>query len=154
MSGFGFTSLGRSPFGIGLPATANSSVAKLWIKSDGTQGNCAKIDPSTGDYVLDANGNSVGDDSVNQKVYLAYKTMLNSSAVSGFGFDLNLDGALMSQTKINNVKLAAYQAVKHLTDPGVITIVSVDVRRVTRTGMEIRIKWINNSTNEINTFTF
>lgn len=154
MSGFGYTSLGSSPFGFGLPATANSSVAKLWIKSDGTQGNCAKIDPKTGDYVLDVNGNSVGDDSVNQKVYLAYKTMLNSSAVAGFGFDLDLDNALINQTRVNSVRLAAYQAVKHLTDPGIITLVSVDVKRVTPTGMEIRIQWRNNSTNEINTLTF
>lgn len=154
MNGFGKAGIGASSYGFGEPSQINSSTAKLWIKADGTQGNCAKIDPNTGDYVLDAGGNSVGDDSINQMVYLAFATILNSSTIRGFGFDVRPDNATLSTGTAQRVKLAAYKAVKHLTDPGVISLVSVNVVRISGTGQEIHIEWRNNSTGEINLFTF
>lgn len=154
VAGYGMAGLGSTAFGYGVPSMVNSSTAKLWIKADGTQGNCAKIDPVTGDYVLDANGNSVGDDSINQMVYLAFNTIFNTSAVRGFGFDISPDNAVISPAMIQRVKLSAFKAVKHLTDPRIVSIVSVDIKRISGTGQEVHIEWRNNSTGEINLLTF
>lgn len=152
--GFGAAPFGSSPAGYGLPSFVNSSTAKLWIKENGEQGNCAKIDPLTGDYVLDENGNSVGEDSINQMVYLAFSTILNSSIINGFGIDLNVTDYNMSTNILQRCKLAVMKAVKHLTDRNVISIVSVDVNKISGTGVEIKVNWRNNSTGEINEFTF
>lgn len=152
--GAGIAALGAARVGYGTPSQANSSTVKVYIKSDGTQGNCAKIDPATGDYVLDEFGNSVGDDSVNQMVYLALNTILNSSTVSGFGIDLNTRDYVINETTTLQVKLAVMKAVKHLTSKNVITIVSVQVQKVTQTGLQILIQWMDNSTGEINELTF
>lgn len=147
-NGFGNGALGYSAFGFGEPSSINSSAAKLWIKADGTQGNCAKIDPKTGDYVLDDSGNSVGEDSLNQMVYLALNTIHNKSAVPGFGFDVITNNATKNAGLTTRIKLAVYNAVKHLTEPGLISIVSVAVNTISSTGYEILIEWRNNASGE------
>lgn len=151
--GAGHMPCGSLHCGYGIPSMVNSSAAQLWIKPDGTQGNCAYINPDTGDYELDQFGNSVGGDSINQMVYLAFKTLLNTSAVSGFGLDLDTTNQVINDSLINRIKLSVFKAVKHMTDPKTITIVNVTARRVTPTGLEINIEWRNNITNEISVFT-
>lgn len=151
--GAGMAPAGSSIVGYGSPSMVNSSTAKLWIKSDGSQGNCAKIDPTTGDYALDGYGNSIGDDSINQMVYLAFRTILNSSTIKGFGIDINVTDYTMSTNIEKRVKLAVLKAVKHLTDPKIITIESIIVNRLTPTGIDVKINWINNSTGQLNEFT-
>lgn len=122
----------------------------MYIKSDGTQGNCAKIDPETGDYMLDEYGNSVGDDSTNQMVYLAIFTLKDTSSVLGFGLDIDVSNAVMSGNVEARAKLAVAKALKHLTDKRLISLVSVTATRETPTGVRIVIQWINNSTGELN----
>ena len=152
--GAGYSGVGSSKAGFGTPTMINSSTAKVYIKADGSQGNCAKIDPLTGDYVLDDYGNSVGDDSVNQMVYLAFNTLFNSSAVDGFGFDLNTSDSVIDETTNLKAKLAVMKAAKHLTSNGVISIVSVTTQKITQTGLQVVIQWMNLSTGEINDLTF
>ena len=153
-TGFGSSPIGSSTIGYGVPTTINSSAAKVYIKADGTQGNCAKINPLTGDYMIDENGNSIGDDSINQMVYLAYNTLFNSSTVNGFGFDVNIHDLVINEQTKSKVKLAAMKAVTHLTSKNIITIISVIVKKITATGLEVKIEWMNNSTGEINELTF
>lgn len=152
--GAGYAYVGSSNAGFGNPASINSSVAKMYLKADGTQGNCAKIDPTTGDYMLDAYGNSIGDDSVNQMVYLAFKTLFNSSSVEGFGFKIDTSSYVIDETTNQKIKLAVMSAVKHLTSTKLISIMSVVVNKITQTGLSIDIQWINLSTGEINTLTY
>lgn len=138
--GVGITPGGSSAIGYGTPSHVNSSTAKLWIKENGAQGNCAKIDPNTGDYVLDEFGNSVGDDSVNQMVYLALVTKLNSSAIQGFGLDLNVTDYNMTTNILQRCKLAVKNALSHLTTKNVICVETVEVNRVNSIGIEIKVK--------------
>lgn len=152
--GAGYSGAGGGHVGFGMHTSINSSTAKVYIKADGTQGNCAKIDPLTGDYVLDEFGNSVGDDSVNQMVYLAFNTLFNTSAVDGFGFDINTTDSVISATTNQKIKLAVMKAARHLTSNGVISIVSVTPQKVTPTGLQVIIQWMNLSTGEINDLTF
>lgn len=152
--GAGLMPFGSIHCGFGIPSQLNSSTAKVYIKRDGTQGNAALIDPKTGDYVLDEFGNTVGDDSINQMVYLAFNTLYNSSSVPNFGFPIDISNSVITDGLINRIKLAVFKTVKHMTDAKVITIISVNVKRATQTGLEVIVQWRNNSTNEINVFTF
>lgn len=149
-AGFGKAKFGSSHSGFGTPSTLNSSVAKTLINEQGLQGDCPKIDPLTGDFVLDANGNPIGDKSINQMVYLAFRTLYNSSGVLNFGFDINTTDYTINDTAKLRVKLSVMNASKHLTKAGLINIVSVDVQKVTATGLQILIQWMDLSTNEIN----
>lgn len=151
--GFGQASFGGSQFGYGTPSQVNSSIAKMWIKQDGTQGNSAMINPATGDYLLDANGNSIGADSVDNMVYLAIQTQYNSSTVPGFG--LNIDFTNTNSVTMNTGKLrvGVANALAHLIKPGVISLVSVVINRMSSTGYQIEIKWRNLSTGDINILT-
>lgn len=151
--GAGHMPLGSIHCGYGIPSMVNSSAAKLWIKPDGTQGNCALINPDTGDYVLDQYGNSVGGDSIPQMVYLALRTLFNSSAVSNFGLDIDITNQVISDSLKNRIKLSVFSSLKHMTDPKTITIVDVTVNRASATGLEINVEWRNNITNEISIFT-
>lgn len=153
-TGAGNYPVGSLHCGFGQPSQINSSTAKVWIKRDGTQGNASLIDPRTGDYVLDEFGNSVGDDSINQMVFLALTTIRNTSAVSNFGLELDINNSIINESTLPRVKLAVFKALKHLTDPQVITIVDVTTTRISGTGLEINVQWQNNSTGEINIFTF
>lgn len=150
--GFGHAPIGGSHMGFGTPTTVNSSAARLFIKRDGTQGNCALIDPKTGDRVVDEYGNTVGDDSINQKVYLALITIYNSSSVSNFGLQLDITNSVINDSTQFKMKLAVLKALKHLTDPKLITVVDVIIKKFSSTGIETTVEWRNNLTGE-NQFT-
>lgn len=149
--GYGLSGFGNSIFGYGTPGVSDSSAAKMFIKSDGTKGNVAKIDFSTGDYVLDAGGNPVGDNSVNQMVYLALKTTKNSSSLRNFGIDL-----LSIKTVTENIKLkfnlAVSSALKHMTDRKLISIISVDVNQIINKpgAITVNVKWRDETSGDIN----
>ena len=151
--GFGASGFGNSIFGFGTPASTNSSTAKIFIKSDGTRGNCAKLDPYTGDYVLDSAGNPVGDDSVNQMVYLALRTTKNSSALLNFGIDISKIKTITDNVQLK-FQLAVKNAVKHLTDRQLISILSVDVFFPPNmpTALQVKVMFKNLTNNEVNTF--
>ena len=151
--GFGLSPFGTSIFGYGTTTSLNSSTAKLFLKSDGSRGNVAKIDAVTGDFVLDEFGNKVGDDSVNQMMYLALRTSKNSSALLNFGIDLS---SIKTITDGVNLKITLFinDAVKHLTDKNLVSIENVIIERTKDTGLAINVKWKNLTSNELNTFKF
>lgn len=149
--GFGLSKFGLSIFGFGDTIHGNTTTAKLFLKPDGAKGNAIKIDPSTGDFVFDANGNPVGDNSVNQMVYLALKTTYNSSALLNFGIDISNIKTITSNLDLK-FKLAVNAAVKHLTDRNLITIISVDVSTIPNkpTAVQVNVKWRDQTSGEIN----
>ena len=151
--GFGKSGFGGSQFGYGTPSKVNSSVSRMWIKQDGTQGNAAMIDPTTGDYLLDANGNPVGTDSINNMVYLALQTKYNSSTVAGFGLNLDFTNSNSATMNTGKIKLAVAQALMHLIKPGIISLVSVVANKTSTTGYQIEVQWKNLSTGDISSLT-
>jgi len=151
--GFGLCGFGTSVYGFGTPGTANSTTAKLFIKEDGTRGNTIKIDPNSGDYVLDDNGIPMGDNSINQMVYLALKTTKNSSALLNFGIDIASIKTVGDNVKLK-FTLAVNDAVKHLTDRRLISIVSVDVVQLMNKpgAIQVTVKWKDLTNGEVNAF--
>ena len=84
--GFGVAPFGTSPFGYGNPALADPNVGKVFKKTDSSVGNNRFIDPSTRDYSIDVDtGRIVGQDAMQQMVYLALVTVRGSSAVTDLG---------------------------------------------------------------------
>jgi len=55
------------------------------LTEDGAQQSAAAIDPVTGDYLVDQDGNKLGMGAAEQAVLLAVKTTLGSSAVLSMG---------------------------------------------------------------------
>lgn len=151
--GFGLSGFGNSIFGFGTPGSTNSSTAKIFIKSNGTRGNAAKIDPQTGDFILDDAGNVVGDDSINQMVYMALRTTKNTSVLLNFGIDISKIRTITDNVKMK-FQLAVNDAVKHLTDKRLITILSVDVISILNmpTSLQVVVTFKNLTNNEINSF--
>lgn len=147
--GIGECGCGSSAAGFGEHATMNSTSAKLFIKTDGTKGECALIDPNTGDYVLDMNGSKIGDDPVNQLVYLALLTQKGSSAVYDFGIDLQQDTISDSTQLI--AKNAVQKALKSLIDQRLVDLISVNIS-IVYDAVSVGIVWRDVTKNKINTF--
>ncbi len=151
--GFGYAGFGLSHFGYGTPAAINSSTKALFKKLDGTYGNCGLIDPLTGDDVLDDSGNPIGDNSINQMVYLALRTTRNSSVLLNFGIDIKNIKTITDNIKLK-FQLAVNDAVKHLTDRKLITITLVEVTEIMNKpgAIQVLVNWKDNSNGEINSF--
>jgi hypothetical protein len=145
--GMGACPMGSSLFGYGTTPAAPAATAALLVKLDGSQGDAALIDTQTGDYVLDAFGNKVGDSSVNQMVYLALATVLGSSAVQTMGL-APLGGVITAGT-IQQAKNAIAAALKPLTDLNLIVILSIDVGRFNASGIQRRVRWQTVTTGQV-----
>ena len=146
--GLGACGYGNASYGYGDVPVGNSSTAALLKKTDGTQGDAAYIDPTTGDFVLDANGNKVGWDSLDQMVYLALATTLGSSAVTTLG--IALPSGLITPNIATQNQNAVYAALKSLTDQNLITILSVvTLRQPNPDGLRLQVGWQSVSTGQI-----
>lgn len=145
--GLGECGFGSDGFGWGAPATTNSSTASLLRQSDGTVGDVVKLDTKTGDYVLDANGNKVGWDSLSQRVYLALFTVLGSSAVATMGIDLPT-GVITDDIATKN-RNAVAAALKSLTDANLVELVDVITTLVGNSAVQLEVKWRDVSSGSI-----
>lgn len=130
---------GSSPCGFGTVARLPSTVTPILRKPDGTQGDCRAIDTRTGDYVLDASGNAVGWDSLDQKVYLALRTDLGSSAEQSLGVQWPT-GVIRDDMAARN-KAAVVAALKRLTEAGEIVLLDVITTRIGPTRMSREVRW-------------
>ena len=137
--GAGNCPAGNCPGGFGTPAQTNSSTASLLVQADGTQGNCVFIDPTTGDYRLDAKGQKQGWDSLNQKVYLALRTVLGSSAVPTLGI-VQVSGVI-GPDFVARIQGAVRTALKSMTDAHLIIIVDIVVTRIGTSAVERKVLW-------------
>jgi hypothetical protein len=125
--GLGIAPFGTSIFGYGSPDPAPIQQRGLLVNLDGTQGDGRRVDPATGQYVLDVNGRTVGMTGVQQLVLMRAKTVLNSSAVHGLG--LEAPGGNYDQNAPLRLEKQLRLAFKDLTDAGVIQIIDVTIKR-------------------------
>lgn len=146
--GAGESSFGGSIAGFGETAVLNSTSAKLYLKSDGTSGDSAKINVETGDYILDEEGNKVGDDSINQLVYFALMTKKDSTLIPNFG--LNLSDTVISSNTEKIVKISVKDALKRLIDKNLVELIDVKVV-IDYDKVNVSIKWKDIVRNKINT---
>jgi hypothetical protein len=144
--------IGSTPAGVGYTAPINSTAARVLLRPDGTRGNVARINVVTGDFVLGSTGEKVGWDSTSQRVYLALRTVLGSSAVQTLGIDLPTGGVITAnmEQRIRNAVLAA---LKSLTTAGLIEVVDVVTTRVAQSGVQTVVTWRDTGTGELNTTT-
>lgn len=142
--GAGLCGMGSSRCGFGTPASIDGGLPPLLRTSTGHKGEAVKLDSVTGDYVLDGSGQKLGDNAVNQMVYLALRTRLGSSAVLNLGIadfpDLITDDIVLRVQAIIRDALAA------LVRQGLVELVNVDVKRVKTTALSIQVNWINKTT--------
>jgi len=141
--GFGACGFGSAGLGFGTPAATNSTTAALLIQSDGpgvgTPGDCVKLDTVTGDYVLDAQGNKVGWDSLSQRVYLALRTALGSAAVQTMGIKMPR-GVITDNIKAQ-IGNAVRLALAPLTSANLLTIASIVINRVGTNALSTEVAW-------------
>lgn len=145
--GMGSCGFGNAPMGSGDIVTGAASPSRFLLKEDGTLGECAKINPVTGDFVVTARGEKVGDDSINQMVYLALRTDLGSAAVTTLGIELP-SGVIRDDVKVT-VRNAVLAAVKRLTDANLIAVVDVATDRLGPTSIRIHVRWQRLSTGQV-----
>jgi hypothetical protein len=146
--GLGACGIGSTGVGVGYSAPINSTAARLFVQPDGTRGDCARIDAVTGDFVLNATGEKVGWDSTSQRVYLALRTALGSSAVETLGIDLPSGGVLTDKT-IERIRLAVLAALKALTTAGLIEVLEVLTIRAAQSGVQTEVRWRATGTGNI-----
>ena len=137
--GLGACPAGSSLLGFGTPATTPSRQARILVRDDGSTGSVVRIDPSSGDYVLDDHGNKLGDSAARQKVQLALRTMRGSSAVDTMGIEAP-GGIIRDDTEDRN-RLAVVAALKAMLDAGEIELIDVITTRIGGPAVEIEVRW-------------
>ncbi len=145
--GFGLAPFGLSPYGYGSPALANPNVGLIFKKTDNSIGSNRFINPETRDYMIDEDtGRLVGQDAVQQLVYLALVTVKGSSAVTNLGQSFT-----SIQVKTQNVDIIIKNevnlALKKLIDKKQITLNDVFVEFVNGAAL-IRVVWTDISQNK------
>ena len=133
---------GVQPYGIGTPApvTAATGIA-LKDPVEGQQQGSRKINPATGDYVLDTTSMRIqGMSDTKQLVLLAVNTTKGSSAMRSLGHEIRSIDRITSNF-VRRVDSTLRMAVQHIVNRGLIEVVSVDVE-VVRPGVALaRLRW-------------
>lgn len=140
--GLGQAGFGSSIIGYGQINPVNSTVKKLFrLPSDPTkQGNAAAIDTVTGDVILDPEtGIHMGMRDTQQQVYLAIRTLKYSSSVADFGLDFN--GKIIQPSTFQKLQDAVRLTLKSLVDQNKISITSINVSRLNKTGLKCIVEW-------------
>ena len=151
--GIGLFGAGTFGAGYGAPFTINSTAARVFLDAQGIKRNAAQIDPKTGDFVRDPQtGIHRGMDSVAQQVYLSLRTVRGSSIVPAFGFGFK--SLTISETTAQKARDAVNEALQYLVDAGLVEIVSIDVKRIKITAIEIKVQWRTLTNGETNTTLF
>jgi hypothetical protein len=153
--GIGVCGFGSSIVGYGEIIPFNSTVQKLFrLPSDiNLQGNAPAIDPQTGDMILDPEtGINMGMDDTAQAVYLALRTLKNSSSVQDFGLDFK--SKIINQTTVQKLQDAVRKALLALTTAKNIEIKSIIVTRTKQNALSCEVIWKNLSTNKSFDFNF
>lgn len=151
--GAGKATFGSARVGYGNPAFLNPIRKKVYTKHDGlTQGDSAFINPLTGKYELDERGNVIGGDSIQQMVYLALFTSLNSSVVEDFGIDFNDFTQTVTPSLQYQLRRNIFNALRHLTSTNKISIVDIIIERskLQPNKLDIEIRWLDVVKNEEN----
>lgn len=139
--GYGSSPFGTGPYGYGTPSTGTPATGQLFADAQtGTIGTGRKIDPATRQYVFDADGNPVGQDTVPQLVQLAYSTVKGSSILPDLGesySELETIGDDF-QERLNALATAP---VRFLIDDKRLEILSVTIDRIGVSGARVAVNW-------------
>lgn len=127
--GAGACPAGRSPYGFGMPATTEVPLRP-------TLGTGRRIDPSTGDYVLDAHGMHLMMPTTQQLVLLALKTQLGSSIEYDKG--IAPFPPVINDNTLAEVEQIIRDALDFLVKDKKLEIVSIVVERIGLTGVLAR----------------
>lgn len=134
LSGFGTSPVGSTPFGFGVPTVAPTPPSTV---PEGAR----FIDPFTGDYVLDSEGEYERISGVRQRVVVALTTRKGSSAVlQTFGLKLPDKIDATFQQRVTN---AVRAALSHLiaVKPPVIRLDAVEVQTPQPGRAYITVRW-------------
>jgi hypothetical protein len=145
--GMGACPMGSTPFGFGSPATAPVATRAVLVQDDGTPGECARISTTTGDYVLDGAGNKVGWSGLEQRVYLALRTELGSSAVPSLGIEL--PSGVIRDDAPARIRNAVAAALGDLIGANLVALVEVLVSRPGPSALGVEVRWRALSTGQV-----
>jgi hypothetical protein len=141
MSGFGSQPLGSTPYGLGTPASAPiPGGAVLRNPATNASTGSRRIDPKTGDYVLDDSGRILGMSDTQQLVFMAVLTVRGSSAMATLGHRLD-DIETMGSSFEREVEATYQEALADLVARRLIEIVAIDVRRLHPGAAYIKVRW-------------
>ncbi len=127
-TGVGFSGVGLTIAGYGGVDSAPVPLQKILIDSDdGAPRESRKVDPVTGRYTLNADGQVQGMPGVEQLVLMRAKTVLHSSAV----FDLGMaqPSGVVGPDILRQLREDITNAMRDIIDAGVIEVVRVEVTR-------------------------
>jgi hypothetical protein len=145
--GAGFCLAGFSPAGFGDIEDAPAPATDNLVDEHGVQQTARAIDPVTGQYILRSTGRFLGMPRTRQLVLIAIKTVLNSSALKGFGLEeIGGDNDALATRRLE-AKLRA--ALDHLVTKGLIEIVAVPTVGDTPTRIRGALKWLDLATNQV-----
>lgn len=102
------------------------------------------IDPATGDFVLDANGNFVGMNSVDQAVEMALLTAINTTTVRGFGFGI-FEIKIIGPNIQNQIKGLVNEALSQLISNGSIQLQDVVITNPYPGQIGLSVYYLNNT---------
>lgn len=137
--GLGACPCGSVPAGFGTPASLDTQPRNVLTCADGTQGNAALLDYTSGDYVIDQYGHKVGCDSLQQRVYLALVTVLGSAADTTLGTAWPAGTITPDLPQRNEAAVRA--ALKRLTDAKLVQVVAVITTPFAPTGRQVQVTW-------------
>lgn len=132
--GFGSSGFGSSPYGIGTPADVDPNGGKaLQNAQTSKQQGSRRINPATGDYVMNSFGRIEGMSDVQQMVLLAVSTELGSSSVVALGHELkSIDRITTNFAK--RVETVLRNALAALVNDKQIEIQAIRVERMPQSG--------------------
>lgn len=140
-TGIGFAPAGVSLVGFGLTDTAPVPPKTILVDPyTGQQDAARRIDPYSGQYVIDAQGRIAGMNANQQAVMLAVKTVRNSSALANFGNPANTIqriGATVQKDLTDAYRLA----LKDLVDQKRIAILDVTVQSPKPGAEYVLVRW-------------
>ena len=143
MLGFGSHPAGSVSAGLGSPDTTVAPGGKLFREPTyGYSTGSRFIDPLTKDYRFDEYGRIVGMDDVKQLVYLAVSTTQGTAAMRDLGQTIRLIQRVTSNIE-TRVEFTLRNALRRLTDAGLIEVDGVSVQ-IVRPGVVLaRLRWRN-----------
>lgn len=144
--GLGNSNFGSGPYGYGTPQGAPTRPGQIFSDpSTGTVGTGRKIDPGTRQYVFGDDGRISGQDSVPQRVYLAYATVKGSSIMPELGETFS-EVQTIGDDFVEQMTQRAKEPVQAMIDAKELEIVSVSIDRFGPSGASIEVRWVDLTT--------
>lgn len=150
MSGFGSSSFGAAPYGLGTPEAEETPSGKALALASNPAALRAKeraryIDPVTRQFQVDEHGQFVGMDAVQQQVYLALRTIRGEAIPEQLGTEI-LSIQDIGDDFEQRVRQSVDDALARLVKAKLVRVDGVDIDRPNRNAALIRVRWTNLAT--------